>query len=207
MRNLVLLSTSLIALASSRPFSQPAWLRLRGGADASGGAAAKASALRNIPTLTLETADAMSSAALREAARIGLEAPLAVVVVDAAGRVLVSKRQNRCANLFPTIAAAKAQTCVNLAMSSRALQKKYVPERATQVLAMTSIAGGELVPFPGGVVCVFIDENGERRVVGAIGVSGAAGDEDEHCAIVAVQSVDGVTAEPASSALPAERTQ
>ena len=103
----LLMSISLIALASSRP-PQPAWMRLRGGAGASG--AGRTSALRDIPTLTLETADAMSTAALREAARIGLEAPLAVVVVDAAGRVLVSKRQNRCANLFPTIAAADTGT-------------------------------------------------------------------------------------------------
>ena len=50
--------------------------------------------------------------------------------------------------------------------------------------------------FPGGVLCRDADNN----VVGAIGVSGAASDEDEHCAIRGAHAV-GLATEPAASAL------
>ena len=39
-----------------------------------------------------------------------------------------------------------------------------------------------------------------NNVVGAIGVSGAASDEDEHCAILGAKAV-GLVTEPADSAL------
>ena len=42
----------------------------------------------------------------------------------------------------------------------------------------------------------------QLREVGAVGVSGAAADEDEHCAITAAQAV-GLVTEPATSALKA----
>mmetsp|Transcript_36894 Transcript_36894/g.91850 ORF Transcript_36894/g.91850 Transcript_36894/m.91850 type:complete len:278 (+) Transcript_36894:1786-2619(+) len=49
---------------------------------------------------------------------------------------------------------------------------------------------------PGGVLC----RDAASNVVGAVGVSGASADEDEHCAILAAQAV-GLTTEPAASAL------
>ena len=53
-----------------------------------------------------------------------------------------------------------------------------------------------IAAFPGGVLC----RDANRNVVGAIGVSGAASDEDEHCAITAATSV-GLVTEPAASRL------
>jgi uncharacterized protein GlcG (DUF336 family) len=53
-----------------------------------------------------------------------------------------------------------------------------------------------LAPFPGGVLC----RDAQQNVVCAIGVSGARSDEDEHCAIIAAQSV-GLVTEPAASQL------
>ena len=53
-----------------------------------------------------------------------------------------------------------------------------------------------MASFPGGVLCRDAADN----VVGAIGVSGAASDEDEHCAILGAHSV-GLRTEPAQSRL------
>ena len=53
-----------------------------------------------------------------------------------------------------------------------------------------------LAAFPGGVLC----RDASKNVVGSIGVSGAAADEDEHCAITAAQSI-GLSTEPSTSAL------
>mmetsp|Transcript_18807 Transcript_18807/g.60098 ORF Transcript_18807/g.60098 Transcript_18807/m.60098 type:complete len:108 (-) Transcript_18807:127-450(-) len=68
-----------------------------------------------------------------------------------------------------------------------------------QLLAMGTAgaaANKALAPFPGGVLC----RDAAGALVGAIGVSGAASDEDEHCAITAAQSV-GLSTEPAASRL------
>jgi len=68
-----------------------------------------------------------------------------------------------------------------------------------QLLAMGTAgaaANKALAPFPGGVLC----RDAAGVLVGAIGVSGAASDEDEHCAITAAQSV-GLSTEPAASRL------
>ena len=50
--------------------------------------------------------------------------------------------------------------------------------------------------MPGGVVVL----DDAKNVVGAIGVSGASADEDEHCAIVGARAV-GLVTEPAQSPL------
>ena len=48
--------------------------------------------------------------------------------------------------------------------------------------SMVNISGGKMAPFPGGVLV----KSEENEIVGAVGVSGAAGDEDEYCAIMGV---------------------
>lgn len=60
------------------------------------------------------------------------------------------------------------------------------------MLGMVAISGGQMAPFPGGILLKL----GEH-VVGAVGVSGAAGDEDEYCAIRGVMEADlGLTTVP-----------
>ena len=90
-------------------------------------------------------------------------------------------------------------------LSSRALRDKYVNAdgggpKMPQLLAMGTAgaaSGQPLAPFPGGVLC---RDASKQHVVGAIGVSGAAADEDEHCALVGAHAV-GLATEPAASAL------
>lgn len=67
------------------------------------------------------------------------------------------------------------------------------------MLSMVNITDGKLAAFPGGVL---LRSAGEGHVVGAVGVSGAAGDEDEYCALMGAQEsgFDFIT-EPAQHSL------
>lgn len=57
---------------------------------------------------------------------------------------------------------------------------------------MVAISGNQMAPFPGGILLMLGD-----TIVGAVGVSGAAGDEDEYCAIQAVIEANlGLTTVP-----------
>ena len=141
----------------------------------------------------------MAQAAIDEALSKKFNA-ISVAVLDASGRVLVTKTQPDCPRLIPHLAKSKAGAAIGTHSNTRALKDKYLPERQAQLLAMTTIGAAEGVPFaavPGGVVCRDADGN----VVGAIGVSGASADEDEHCAIVGGQAI-GLLTSPAESALP-----
>ena len=64
------------------------------------------------------------------------------------------------------------------------------------MVTIGAAAGQAVASFPGGVLC----RDGDMNVVGAIGVSGARSDEDEHCAILGAQAV-GLVTEPAQSSL------
>ena len=154
-------------------------------------------------SLTLEAADEMSNVALREAALCGFN-PISVCVMDSAGRVLVHKTMPGCGNLTPEYALAKANVCVGLLCSSRELRDKYqnddgIGPKMPQLLGMGTAAaavGRPIAAFPGGVVCRDVGGN----LVAAIGVSGAASDEDEHCSITAARAI-GLSTEPAQSRL------
>ena len=153
--------------------------------------------------LTLEAADHMTNVALRECASGGFN-PVSVCVLDPAGRTIVQKTMIGCGGLSPALALAKASTCIGLHCSSRELRDKYINNEGTgpkmpQALTMAIIGANAWQPvatFPGGVLC----RDATQNVVCAIGVSGAASDEDEHCAIKAAQSV-GLVTEPAFSQL------
>lgn len=176
-------------------------LGLRGGSTTSAGSPPGGWLEPGKPVLTLEAADAMASAALAEA-RARNYKDISVCVLDTSGRVLVSKTMLGCPRLIPEIARAKAGCAVGTHSSSRALKDKYVPDRTPQLLAMTTMGFASNQPFcavPGGVLC-FGGTGPSRHVVGAIGVSGASADEDEHCAIVGAQAV-GLQTEPPRSAV------
>ncbi len=151
------------------------------------------------PTLTLEAADAMASRAIEECKAKSFT-DVSVCVVDASGRAIVSKRMIDCASLPQKMALAKAMACIATnAASSRGLRDKYCPGREPQLLNMVALSTASsegIAAVPGGMLL----RSDDGAVVGAIGVSGATADEDEHCAIVAAQAL-GLHTEPLKSAL------
>ena len=91
------------------------------------------------------------------------------------------------------------QAAVGTHSNSRAIKDKYLPDRLAQLVSMTTIAANHEIDFvavPGGVLC----RDADGDVVGAIGVSGASADEDEHCAVIGGQAA-GLVTEPPQSVL------
>ncbi|MFI8481399.1 heme-binding protein [Pseudomonas sp. NPDC078700] len=130
--------------------------------------------------LTLEAASIMVDAALAEGRRLGL-APLCVAVLDAGGHLLALKRDEKSSLLRPQIANGKAASVLGMGFGGRELAKRAAAMPAF-FNALSDLAGGNMVPVPGGVLI----RNALGEVLGAIGITGDTSDNDERCAIAAV---------------------
>ena len=142
--------------------------------------------LRIKKTISLELADRISKTAIQICIQQKYS-PVTIVIVDCDGIPIVTKRMDGCPTVgFPQFALAKATTCIIAKMSTRELRLKYTSDNDTgkfcQMLAMGSITENGIAPFAGGILIKVNDE-----ILGAIGVSGAASDEDEYCAIMALE--------------------
>lgn len=135
--------------------------------------------------LSLETADILADAVIASAKKNNFP-PIVVSILDKSANMIVQKRMDGDIHTaFPEFSYAKAYTCVAMGVSSRAFRDKYTQDndaaKVAQLNSMMAITG-KMAAFPGGVVL----RNARGEVVGAIGVSGAAGDEDEYMALRAV---------------------
>ncbi|WPP02057.1 heme-binding protein [Pseudomonas sp. HR96] len=132
--------------------------------------------------LTLAVADRMVDAALLEGTRLQLQ-PLCVAVLDAGGHLLALKRDERASLLRPQIANGKASSVLGMGLGGRELARRA--ERMPAFFnALSDLAAGNMVPVAGGVL--IRAEHGE--VLGAIGISGDTSDNDERCALAAVEA-------------------
>lgn len=139
-------------------------------------------------TLTLETSQKLADLCLSHARQLNLK-PLTVAVVDGAGQLIVLLRQDGTSLMRPDIAQGKARGAVGMGLGSRALYNRAI-EQPYFIQSMNALAGGYLVPVPGGVL---IRDQG--AIIGAVGITGDSSDNDEACAIHAIQAL-GLTADP-----------
>ncbi|OWJ76549.1 MULTISPECIES: GlcG/HbpS family heme-binding protein [Haematobacter] len=139
--------------------------------------------------LTLEQADRLASHALAEGRRRGF-APLAVAVLDQGGNTIVAKRGDGAGHLRIAIAEGKAWGALGLGLNTRdiAALSRQIPQF---VAALAATSGGRVLPSPGGVIL-----RAGEEVLGAIGLSGDTGDNDEICALAALEA-EGLTPQPA----------
>ncbi|MDO5757975.1 MAG: heme-binding protein [Rhodobacterales bacterium] len=138
--------------------------------------------------LTLDQARQMAESCLEIAAEMQLK-PITVVVLDAAGQPKALLRQDGTSLLRPEIAQGKARGAVAMGMGSRAIYER-AKEQPYFIQSMNALAGGALVPVPGGVLIRKGDE-----IVGAVGITGDSSDNDEACAVRAIEAA-GFTADP-----------
>ncbi|WP_315751686.1 MULTISPECIES: GlcG/HbpS family heme-binding protein [unclassified Bradyrhizobium] len=140
--------------------------------------------------LMLADAVIIIDAALREARAKNL-APLAVAVLDPGGHLIAYQREDGAGIVRFDIAFSKAFGSLGMGFGSRELSRRAgnMPTFFTMLSATT---GGRLVASPGGVLVLGPD----RQVLGAVGISGDLGDNDEACAIAGIAAAGFRTEEP-----------
>jgi uncharacterized protein GlcG (DUF336 family) len=118
--------------------------------------------------------------ALEQGRTLGLP-PLTVAVLDAAGCLVSFKREDGSSLLRPEIAQAKAYGALALGIGSRAIAARAAAAPAF-VSAVNALAGGRLIPVPGGVLI----RSSAKAVIGAVGITGAVSEQDEACAVAGI---------------------
>ena len=140
-------------------------------------------------TLKLEQARRIIAAAFDRATDMKLK-PLTIAVLDAGGAVVALERSDGASRMRPDIATGKANGAIALGMGSRAIFRR-AQEQPYFIQSMNALARGVLVPVPGGVL--IRDDSGE--ILGAVGITGDTSDNDEACAIAAIEAA-GLKADP-----------
>lgn len=131
--------------------------------------------------ISLAAANTMIATALEKGAELDLK-PLSVIVLDAGGHVIAFQRQDGASNLRFKIAHGKAYGAISMGIGSRALFQR-AQEQAFFISAVNALADGALVPVPGGVLV----KTQDGALVGAVGITGDTSENDETCAITAIE--------------------
>ena len=133
-------------------------------------------------SLTLKQANTICDKAL-EHARAKNYAKLTVVVLDDSGNIKAVQREDGASMFRYDVALGKAWGAVAMSCSSRKLAERAKGNQ-NFFLTLASTAQGKFLPQQGAVL--IRDENG--AILGAAGISGASGDEDEECAAKGVEA-------------------
>jgi len=138
---------------------------------------------------TLAQASTIVDAVLKKARDMKMM-PQTVVVLDAGGHMVAAKREDGSGIVRFEIAVGKAYGALGMGWGSRTMM-----ERAAQnpnfLTAIVAASGGKLVPNPGGVLV----RDTAGAIIGAVGISGDTGDNDEICAVAGIE-VAGLKADP-----------
>jgi uncharacterized protein GlcG (DUF336 family) len=138
--------------------------------------------------IDLSRATTIVDKALEHGRTLGLP-PLTVAVLDAAGCLVSFKREDGSSLLRPEIAQAKAYGALGMGIGSRAIAQRASVAPAF-VSAVNALAGGRLIPVPGGVLI----RSDSKSIIGAVGITGATSDQDETCAVAGITAA-GFTAD------------
>jgi uncharacterized protein GlcG (DUF336 family) len=131
--------------------------------------------------ISLSSASTIIDAALAKGREQNF-APLAVAVLDAGGHLVAYKREDGAGIVRFDIAYGKAWGSLGMGFGTRELTERAAKNPAFFTVLAT-VSAGRMVPSPGGVLIL----DGEGGVVGAVGISGDIGDNDELCAIAGIE--------------------
>ena len=143
-------------------------------------------------SVSLAQASTIIDVALK-VARDQKQMPQTIIVLDAGGHVVCAKREDGSGIIRYDIAFGKAYGALGMGWGSRTSM-----ERAAQnpnfFAAVEAASGGRLVPNPGGVLI----RDAANVIVGAVGISGDTGDNDEIIAVAGIEAA-GLKADPGGS--------
>jgi uncharacterized protein GlcG (DUF336 family) len=136
--------------------------------------------------ITLEQANRIIEAALAKGREMNL-APLSVAVLDAGGHPKALAREDDQSFMRVYAAQSKAWGSLALGVHSRHIAKRYEqePRQAGFINALNDLSTGRVIPLPGAVLVRA--DSGE--ILGAVGVAGAASEDDEVCAVAGVEAI------------------
>ena len=140
-------------------------------------------------SVTLAQASTIVDAVLKKA-REFKQMPQTVVVLDSGGHVVCAKREDGSGIVRFEIAVGKAYGALGMGWGSRTMMERAAqnPNFLTSIVAASA---GRLVPNPGGVLI----RDGGGNVIGAVGISGDTGDNDEIIAVAGIEAA-GLKADP-----------
>lgn len=142
---------------------------------------------RHIP-LKSKLAQRIVRRALAKAHELGLK-PLTVAVLDARGALKHLESEDGSSLMRANIAHGKAYGAIAMGLGSRALYERSL-QQPQFIDAMNALAGGALVPVPGGVLM----RSRKGDIIGAVGITGDNSDNDELCAMAGIEAC-GLTAD------------
>lgn len=135
-----------------------------------------------VHSIDLKTAEKIADAAMAKGIELEFQ-PLTVAVLDDGGTLKVLKRADGASLLRPEVAIGKAWGSLGFGTGNRVIVGRA---EATPMFidALIAASGGRMVPSPGGVLIK--DKTG--RIIGAVGITGDTGDNDEICAVAGVEA-------------------
>jgi uncharacterized protein GlcG (DUF336 family) len=141
-------------------------------------------ALEEKPVMNLELAKKMADACEAKKSTTDWR-PLNIAIVDSGADLILFRRQDGAFLGSIDIAINKAVSAAMIPYPTRSIGELVYgkDENPGRVPGLATV--DFLVPFPGGLP--IRTQNGD--LIGAIGVSGATGDQDEECALAALDSV------------------
>jgi uncharacterized protein GlcG (DUF336 family) len=143
--------------------------------------------------VTLRAASLIADASLEKGRELGF-APLTVAVLDAGGQLKVLKRDDGASLLRPEIAMGKAWGVLGMGFGGRELARRAAKMQMF-FGALSDMANGKMVPVPGGVLI----RSASGEILGSVGISGDASENDEICAVHGIRAAGLVpdTGDPA----------
>ena len=132
--------------------------------------------------ISLSQSRAIIEGALAEGRVLDLK-PLSVVVLDPRAAMVAMMSEDGVSQMRARIAHGKANAAIALGMGTRALMNR-AEQQAYFIQAVNGVAGGDMVPVPGGVLIQ--DQAG--TLLGALGISGDTSDNDEAAAIAGIEA-------------------
>ena len=132
--------------------------------------------------ISLSQSRMLIEGALAEGRALDLK-PLSVVVLDPRAAMVAMMSEDGVSQMRARIAHGKANAAIALGMGTRALMNR-AEQQAYFIQAVNGVAGGDMVPVPGGVLI----QDQEGTLLGAVGISGDTSDNDEAAAIAGIEA-------------------
>ncbi len=143
--------------------------------------------------LTLQQAQTILDAALA-GGRTGPERRIAIAVCDAGGHPLALSREEEAAPLLAHIAQAKAFTCIAYGKTTDSV-REWAEETPVWFHGVARVAEHRMgLPLIGSKGGVYI-RDADGKIIGAVGVAGEAGEQDEKLACIGIEAA-GFVADP-----------